>query len=240
VAPKKYFDLYPLEAVALPRAVEGDRDDIPARALTTKPPHFGLGERERREAIRAYYASVSFVDAQVGRILDALDRLDLTARTVVVFWGDHGWHLGEHGLWQKGTLFEESTRAPLIIAAPGMKANGEACRRVVELLDLYPTLAGLAGLPAPAGLDGQDLRPLLVDPRAAWKEAAGTVVKRGSVLGRSVRTERWRYTEWNDGRQGTELYDHENDPGEFTNLARDPRLAETVSDLKRLLHTARP
>jgi uncharacterized sulfatase len=141
VAPKKYFDMYPLEEMRLPFAPSDDRDDIPTAAFAHNCPipHYGLDELTCRKAMQAYYACVSFVDAQVGRMLDALDRLDLTDNTIVVFWSDHGYHLGEHnGIWQKRTLFEQGARAPLIIRNPMSRGNGQACRRIVEFIDIYP------------------------------------------------------------------------------------------------------
>ena len=165
-----------------------DRDDIPPLALTVKPPNYGISEDLQRQAIQAYAASITFMDAQVGRLLDALDRLQLADKTVVVFLSDHGYHLGEHGLWQKMTLFEEAARVPLMIAAPGMKAAGQACGRLVEAIDVYPTLADLCGLPAPKQLEGRSVRPLLDDPQQPWKQGAFTQVRRGEgVMGRSVR-----------------------------------------------------
>ena len=183
-----------------------------------------------RQATQAYYACVSFVDAQVGRLLDALKRLQLAENTIVVFWSDHGYHLGEHqGIWQKRTLFEEASRAPLIIRAPGQSGNGAACRRIVEFVDLYPTLTELAGIDAPAGLPGRDLSPLLATPTAPWQGLAVTQVLRPAddrldkpVMGCSIRTQRWRYTEWAEGESGVELYDHHSDPQEFHNLAMEP------------------
>lgn len=232
VAPKKYFDLYPLESMRLPFAPEGDRNDIPVAAFAHNCPlpHYGLDELTCRKALQGYYASVSFVDAQVGRLLEALETLGLVERTIVVLWSDHGYHLGEHnGVWQKRTLFEESARAPLIIRAPGARGNGRECRRVVEFVDIYPTLLDLAGLETPRDLAGRSLRPLLEDPLAEWDGAAVTQILRPAdsrldepVMGRSIRTERWRYTDWAEGAAGEELYDHHSDPHEFQNLAVDP------------------
>ncbi|HXG12476.1 MAG TPA: sulfatase [Gemmataceae bacterium] len=237
VAPKKYFDLYPLEKIALPQEPSGHREKLlrPAIASTNPYPLFGVSVDQAREAKRAYYATITFVDAQVGKLLDALDRLKLADRTIVVFWSDHGYHLGEHGLWMKQSLFEESARVPLIVAAPGQKTKGQGSPRTVELLDLYPTLADLAGLEPPKGLHGASLRPLLDDPKAAWKRPAFTQVWRGTFPGHSVRTERWRYTEWDNGKQGVELYDHDADPHEWTNLANDPRHAAVVKELQQLV-----
>lgn len=239
VAPKKLLDLYPTEKVHLPKIPADDRSTRPAVAFSVNPPHYGLKEDELREFLRHYYASVTLMDGQLGRVLDTLDKLKLTDNTVIVFWSDHGWHLGEHGMWQKMSLFEESARVPLILAAPGMKAKGQGCGRMAELLDLYPTLADVCGLPAPADVQGKSLKPFLDDPKAPGKPAAYTQVTRGPVkeriMGRSVRTERWRYTEWDDGKQGAELYDHDADPTEAVNLAGNPKHAETIKELKALL-----
>jgi uncharacterized sulfatase len=244
IAPKKYFDLYPLDKIILPNEPPDHLKHVPEAAFWTNPPYWGLNERERREVIQAYYASITFMDAQVGRLLDALERLRLADNTIVVFWSDHGYLLSEHGQWMKNSLYEESARVPLIIAAPGAKAKGRATNRIVELLDIYPTLADLCRLPAPGHLEGRSLRPLLDNPQAKWKEAAYTQVGRGGVpakfLGRSVRTGRWRYNEWDEGRQGSELYDHAKDPHEYRNLANDPAHARTVEEMKRLLRAVRP
>jgi uncharacterized sulfatase len=236
IAPKKYFDLYPLAKITLPKDTEGYREKLlkPATASTRPYPYFGATEAQVREAKLAYYATITFTDAQVGKVLAALDRLGLAEKTVVVFWSDHGYHFGEHGLLMKLSLFEESARVPLIIAAPGKK-GGQACGRTVELLDLYPTLADLAGLTPPKGLHGASLKPLLDDPKAVWKKAAYTQVWRGKFPGHSVRTERWRYTEWQNGKQGVELYDHEADPREMNNLAADPKHEAVVKELRALV-----
>ena len=235
-APRKYFDLYPLNSLPLPPAGAGEDLPVAIGGGPWKKEFDAFTDAHRREYVRAYYACTSFTDAQVGRVLDALDRLKLADDTVVVFIGDHGFHLGERGWWNKNTLFELSARAPLIVADPGAKAAGGATQRLVEFVVLYPTLVDLCALPPPAQrLEGTSFRPLLDDPRRPWKQAAHTQVRRGRVDGRSVRTERWRYTEWDGGRQGCELYDHDNDPAEQANLAANPAHRATVEELSGLL-----
>ncbi|HSH95472.1 MAG TPA: sulfatase, partial [Roseimicrobium sp.] len=242
VAPKKYFDLYPLEKIQLPElAADFDKNAIAPALASTKPwPYFGVTKDQARESKQAYYAAISFVDAQIGRVLDSLDRLGLRDNTVVVFWSDHGYHLGEHGLWMKQSCYEESARVPMIISAPGMKSAGKVSPRTVELLDLYPTLADLASLTPPKTVEGATLRPLLQNPSAEWKRAAYSQVQRGPNAGHSVRTERWRYTEWAGGTLGAELYDHSTDPQELRNLATDTKQAATVAELKALLKKVHP
>lgn len=237
IAPKKYFDFYPLKDITLPEYSAEQLRDVPTLALSsTNPrPWYGVTEQQARESKQAYYATISFVDAQIGRLLDALDRLGLRERTIIVFWSDHGYHLGEHGLWKKQSTFEESARVPLIIAGPRGIAAGKSCPRTVELVDLYPTLTELSGLKAPGGLEGVSLKPLLEDPQAAWERPAFTQVQRGKVPGHSVRTERWRYVEWGGGKQGRQLYDHQNDPQELHNLAYNPKHAETVAAMQQLI-----
>lgn len=230
VATKEYLDLYPTSSIALPAA---DVEGRPELAYSVKPPHYGVDAPKLKEMIQHYYASVTLMDKQVGKLLDALDRLKLADSTVLAFWGDHGWLLGEHGQWQKMSLFEESARVPLLLAAPGMKAAGTSTGRLAELVDLYPTLADLCGLPIPAWCEGTSLKPLLDDPARPWKSGAFTQVSRGKDrMGRSLRTERWRYTEWPTG---AELYDHDADPRELKNLAEDPAHAETVRTLSAAL-----
>lgn len=232
-ASKETFDLYPTEKIKLPSP---DRTGIPEIATASvKTPNYGLTEADLQPMIQAYYASTTLMDKQVGKLLDALDRLGLAERTVIVFWGDHGWSLGERGMWQKMSLFEEAVRVPMMIAAPGMKARGKSTGRVAELVDLYPTIADLCGLPANPAHEGLSLKPLLDDPEKPWKKGAFTQVTRGQKLGYSVRTERWRYTEWDGGAAGVELYDHDADSGEHRNLASDPAHARTVEELKALL-----
>jgi iduronate 2-sulfatase len=233
VATKEYMDLYPTSSIVLP---EPDRAGRPDLAYSVTPPNYGVPDAPLKEMIQAYYASVTLMDKQVGKLLDALDRLKLADRTVIAFWGDHGWNLGEHGQWQKMSLFEESARVPLMLAAPGMKARGKSTGRLAELIDLYPTLSELCGLGVPARCEGTSLKPLLDDPERPWKAGAFTQVTRAKgVMGRSVRTERWRYTEWDDGKAGAELYDHDADPREMKNLAAEPAYAEAVKNASSVL-----
>jgi uncharacterized sulfatase len=236
VAPKRYFDLYPTDWIKLPVVTQDHLASLPKPALgSRKAEQNKLDDKLRREAIQAYHASTTFMDAQVGKVIDALDRLKLADRTVIVFISDHGYHLGEHSLWQKQSLWEESARVPLIIVAPGAKANGKPCGRMAELIDLYPTLAELCGLPAPKELPGRSLVAQLNDVHAAGKPAAFTQVQRGGFKGYAVRTERFRYIEWDGGRQGSQLYDHDVDPKEMNNLAADAGHAATVEKMKKLL-----
>jgi len=242
IAPGAYFERYSPDKIKLPEIAPDFENSVPAAALaSTKPwPNQGLKPDQARACKLAYYATISFVDAQIGRVLAALDRLGLRESTVIVFWSDHGYHLGEHGLWFKRSCFEESTRVPLIIAPPGTKHAGQVCARTVELLDLYPTLADLAGLAPPKTLEGASLRPLLENPAAPWTRPAFSQVDRGNSPGHTVRTERWRYTEWDFGAKGTELYDHTTDPQELRNLAADPAQAATIAEMKAHLKTVHP
>ena len=244
VAPREHFTHYPEGSVAVP-PFAGPPPGSPAAALASNKPYpwFGVNKRQADDSKRAYLASVTFLDANVGRLLDALDAAGQAGDTIVVFWSDHGYHLGEKGLFKKQSLYEQSARAPLVVAAPGLTDDGGTCGRVVEFIDLLPTLADLAGLETPARAEGVSLVPLLGDPAAAWGRPAFTQVKRGrykngrrgGAMGYSVRTDRWRYTEWAGGADGRELYDHAADPGETTNLAEDPAHAATVDELAALL-----
>jgi uncharacterized sulfatase len=237
ITPGKYFDMYDMGGIKLPEIAPNFEKTALAPALaSTKPwPYMGVTPDQARECKRAYYAAISFVDARIGRVLDAVDRLGLRDNTIIVFWSDHGYHLGEHGLWMKMSVYEESARVPLIICVPGQKTAGQASTRPVELVDLYPTLADLAGLAPTKGLEGFSVRPLIEDPKAAWSHAAFTQVQRGAYPGYSARTERWRYTEWDDGAKGRELYDHDTDPHELNNLADDPKAAKVLAEMQALV-----
>jgi iduronate 2-sulfatase len=236
IAPKRYFDLYPLDRLRPPEDPPDRSTDLPqAIGSGWKKDFDRFTDRERREFMRAYYAGISFMDAQVGKIIAAMDRLKLWDNTIVVFFSDHGYHLGQRGWWNKNTVFELSARAPLILVTPQMEKRGNSCSSIVEFIDIYPTLADFCELPAPANLEGISFKPLLNNPNLPWKKTAFTQVQRGSIAGRSVRTERWRYTEWDEGKQGRELYDHNTDPGEYYNLIHEPQYAQVVIELKKLL-----
>lgn len=246
VALDSLFALYPPDRIEPVLEVPGDRDDIPLPALADRPMQRDLTIEQRKEIIQAYYASVSFMDLQVGRLLDALESLDLADNTIVVFVSDHGYHLGHHGLWQKGDLFEGSVRVPLVISAPGIGPGGESTEALVELVDLYPTLVDLAGLPMPEHLAGMSLQPVMTDPgnhlrssafsvarsRAGWVHAE---MQGRDVIGHTIRTPRFRYTEWNGGDEGVELYDYKVDPLEFDNLAGSFDLANVQDSLRQEL-----
>ncbi|MCZ6890556.1 MAG: sulfatase [Gammaproteobacteria bacterium] len=235
IAPTRYFRLHPPGDVDLPQEPEDDRNDIPLLAIVERPDDALHTDAQKRQAIAAYNATISLVDSQVGLLLDTLDELGLAENTFIVFFSDHGFLLGEHGgMWRKTALFEEATRVPLIVAGPGIEA-GRVSPRLVELVDLYPTLAQLCGLPVPDGLEGTDFAPLLADPDREWKRGAFSMVMRGDIPGRSVRTERYRYSEW--GEEGpAELYDLAVDPGEFENRAGDEAFANEQDRLRKLLH----
>jgi arylsulfatase A-like enzyme len=240
-APKKFFDLYDPAKIPLPPDFNTHPEappGFPELSIPRRNADLFIGRdaspQEAREMIRAYYASVSFVDEQVGRVLDALDRLNLRDKTIIVFWGDHGYHLGEKGKWSKAySLYEVGTRVPFIIVVPGGKPQVSEC--IVEDIDLYASLTQLCGLSRPQGIEGRSLVPLLRNPKAAWNYPAYTVTLYQGHLGKSVRTERWHYAEWDEGRSGAMLFDSTKDPHELKNLADDPAYAKTVEEMKSLL-----
>lgn len=266
VVPRKYWDLYERSKILLatngflphgaPAVAFGDRSrggfyelcDYMDYADAPSPFDRPLTESQQRELKHGYYAAVSFIDAQVGRLLDELDRLDLAKNTIVVLWGDHGWKLGEHGGWCKQTNYEIDTRAPLMIRAPGAKANGQQSRALVEFVDIYPTICDLAGLPILESLDGTSLKPLLSDSTATAKDAAFSQFPRRhegrEYMGYAMRTDRYRYVEWQDRntRQvlATELYDHTRDSFENINVAGDEENRPLAAELSRQMWATLP
>lgn len=241
IIPQHYFDMYPLESIQAKKYTPDELRIAPSAAYWTHPPNFGMDELESRQSIRAYYAATSFADAQIGRVLAELKTLGLEENTIVVFWADHGWSLGEHAQWMKQTLFEPAARVPTLIAGPGTGGKGKVCSRTTEHLDLYPTLVELCRLQgAPANLQGFSLVPLLRDPKTAWDKPAISQVARPSsptpeIMGYSLRNERYRYTAWQGDQVGEELYDYLDDPHELKNLADDPSTRELKMQLRTQL-----
>ncbi len=243
VSPKKYFDLYDRSKLDLPKSPDGYALPYPHSlgGGTMQTAFDRFTDADRREFLHAYYAGVTFVDAQVGKVLDGVKANGLDRNTVVVFIGDHGYELGVRNWWNKNTLFERSCRTPLIVRDPEAKGNGQAAAAITEFIDLYPTLAARCGLKdVPKNLEGVDLRKVLNDPMARHKDFAVTVVQRGKLLGRSIRTEKYRYTEWDGGKMGAELYDHAVDPGEWKNLAAEADRAAVIRQLKQQLDSVCP
>jgi arylsulfatase A-like enzyme len=256
VSPKPYFEMYPAKSMPVVQNVKEDQADIPLAGLgSQKVEQDKLTDDLRRQTRQAYLASISFMDSQVGRVVAALDRLGLSDNTIIVFTSDHGYHMGEHGLWQKMSLFEESSRVPLLIIAPGVGAQSTRAMTPVSQVDLFPTLTELCGITAPANLQGQSLVPILKDPNHLGRGWALTQVMRGGgrsqaavttnvgaqgerFFGYSLRTPRWRYTEWDEGNKGRELYDHESDPSELTNLAKLGQQIDLIDELSKQLRTA--
>ncbi len=261
IVPKKYWDLYDRAKLPLatnpflprdaPAVAFGDRSlggfyelrDHFDYADAPSPFESPLSEEQQRELRHGYYAGVSFIDAQVGRLLEGLEALGLARNTIVVLWSDQGWKLGEHNGWGKQTNYEIDTRVPLIVRAPGAAANGQTCRALVELVDLYPTLCELAGVPVPAALDGRSFAALLGDPARTVKDAAFSQFPRRhegrDYMGYALRTERHRYVEWVDKQTGEtthrELYDETRDPDENVNIAGQPEQSAVIRGLSERL-----
>ncbi|WP_253160062.1 sulfatase [Stieleria tagensis] len=234
VAPKKYFDMYPLDQINVPTVPKDYPQSLPApaaKSISRKKEQLNLDPEVAKQAIQAYYASISFADAQLGLILDALQETGLDKNTIVLFTSDHGYHMGEHGHYQKTTLFENATHVPLVIAGPGVQA-GQVAETMAEMVDFYPTLSELAGLPKPAATSGISLVPALQDSSNVVRESALTQFENGY----SLRTADFRFTQWGkDGSDGAELYDHRQDPAEMNNLAGDPAYAATQQQLEKQL-----
>lgn len=238
--PQKYFDLYPLNEIKRPRILANDLDDTHGHNRVTwhewvlaNEARFQMWER----MIQGYHASITFMDAQLGRVLDALDASSAAKNTIVVLWSDHGMHFGEKQNWEKFTLWERSTRVPLIIAGPGVSRPGSRVSSPASLIDLYPTLCELAGVPIPTQCEGTSLVPQLKDPSAPRTVPAITTQTQGKQSGHAVRDERWRYIRYFDGFE--ELYDHSADPDEFTNLAHDPKFEKEKTRLRGWLERVR-
>jgi arylsulfatase A-like enzyme len=246
VAPKKYWDLYNPQDIRLPDNQYPPKD-APNFAARTGEDFYWYGNvpKDRkitpefgRQCLHGYLAAVSYVDAQVGRLLDALAETGLEQNTLVIFWGDHGYYMGEHGWWGgKHNNYEGATRAPLVVAVPGQRNQGAKCDALVEFVDIYPSLAQICGLPAPVGTEGRSFQPLLDNPQATIKESGCSWYPKGGYQGVALRTDRWRFVEWTKKGQPNvyELYDHRHDPQENQNLAGRPEYADTIKQLAAML-----
>jgi len=232
--PRKYYDMHPLDSIQLPPYREDDLADVPPAGVRMARPegdHKAVRDAGRwRDAVQGYLAAVSYCDAMVGRLLDAFDKSNHKDDTIIVFWGDHGWNLGEKHHWRKFSLWEESTRAPLIWVVPGLTKPGSVCDRTVDFMSLYPTLTDLCNVPTPKHVEGASLRTLLGDPKAPWDRPALTTYR---YKNHTVRTEGWRYIRYANGDE--ELYDEAADPYEWTNLANDPKHAAKKAELAKFL-----
>jgi arylsulfatase A-like enzyme len=231
--PRKYFDMHPLSRILLPKIKEDDLDDLPAAALRfiNRRDHPAILEQNKwKKAVQAYLASISYIDDQVGVVLNALENSPHRNKTIVVFWGDHGWHLGQKRHWRKNTLWEEATRVPLIWVVPGLTIPDTRSGRTVDLMSIYPTLSELAGIPRPAHVQGPSIISLLRYPRASWTQPAVSTRGAGN---HAVRSKKWRYIRYNDGSE--ELYDHDTDPREWNNLAGNPNYNHVKQQLQQYL-----
>lgn len=232
--PRKYYEMFPLESIELPKVLETDLEDVPSAGKKMARPegdHATMQESGRwKEAVRGYLAAGAFCDAMIGRLMAGFDQSPLKENTVIVFWGDHGWHLGEKQHWRKFALWEEATRAPLFFAGAGVGAPNRVCGRTVDFMSIYPTLCELTGLPIPEHQEGVSLVPLLENPETAWERPALTTHGKGN---HAVRSERWRYIRYENGDE--ELYDHEVDPLEWKNLAGDEQYKRVKEELSKWL-----
>jgi arylsulfatase A-like enzyme len=232
--PRKYYEQFPLDQIQLPPTKTDDLADLPPSGVKMAKPdgdHKAIVESGRwKEAVQSYLAAIAYADAMIGRLIDALDAGPYRDNTIIVLWGDHGWHLGEKEHWRKFALWEEATRAPLIWVVPGLTKPGMVCERTVDFMTIYPTLTDLAGIPTPAHVEGKSIRALLENPQAEWDQPAVTTYGFGN---HAVRTEGWRYIRYANGDE--ELYDETNDPYEWTNLAGDPAHANKKTELARYL-----
>jgi len=245
IAPRKYFDLYPLDEIELPSVPESWTEPY-KHAFPLENPVFPQGKKifnefsdqDKREFLRAYYACISFMDAQLGKILDALEETGKLDNTYIFFFSDHGYHLGDHDWWNKFTLYEPSTGAPFIVAGPAVKEKGPRTDAMIEFIDIYPTLAELLKLEnTPDYLEGRSFQRILKNPYQEFRTFVQSVMTRvDGSMGKSVKNSRWRYIEWENGRSGSELYDLDRDPLEYNNLVNDPEYASVVAEMKQLIH----
>src|SRR4051794_3511625 len=234
--PKKYYDMFPLDKIELPPYLADDLADVPPAGVNMAKPngdHAKIVASGRwKDAVQGYLAAIAYTDMNVGRVLDALDKSPYKDNTIIVLWGDHGWHLGEKSHWRKFALWEEATRVPFVWVVPGLTKPDQECTRTVDLMSVYPTLMDVCGLKTPAHVQGVSIKKLLADPQAEWTTPAVTTYLRNN---HAVRTEGWRYIKYADG--GEELYDETADPYEYVNLAGKPEQAARKAEMAKWLPT---
>lgn len=244
VAPKKYFDMYPLEDMELHQVPESweipnqNSFPHPSKVFPDGTRTFqNFTDQEKREFLRAYYACITFMDAQLGKVLDALETSGKMKNTTIVFFGDHGYHLGEQDWWNKFTLYEKATGAPFVVAGPSVKNKGMKSESMIEFIDIYPTLADLLQLKnTPNYLEGESFAKVMDNPNQPFRSEVRAVMTRGDIMGKSVKNKEWRYIEWEDGKEGVELYNQKEDPLEYNNLASNTKYAAVLDEMKTLLH----
>jgi arylsulfatase A-like enzyme len=231
--PQKYYDMFPRDKIELPPHIENDLADIPEAGrkigITRDHPKF-IKSGRWKDAVQSYLATIAYVDVCIGRLLDGLEKSPYKDNTIIILWGDHGWHLGEKEHWRKFTLWEEATRAPMIWYAPGVTKPNSICNKPVDFMSIYPTLCELAGIRTPDHVEGKSIVPLLRDPGAPWDGAA---ICTYGYMNHAVRNERWRYIRYANGDE--ELYDHDKDEYEWTNLAENPAYAAEIEKLADML-----
>jgi uncharacterized sulfatase len=237
IAPKKYFDLYPIESCDPPELPENwkpvYKHSLPGETKTFNK----FTEQDKREFLRSYYACTSFMDAQVGKLIRALEESGQLQNTLIVFFGDHGYHLGEHNWWNKVTIYQKGTNAPFIMAGAGIKKKGVVSDAMFEFIDIYPTLANMLEFEnIPGHLEGKSFAEVVDNPSLPFRNEVRAIVNRGKMRGRMVKNENFRYIEWDKGNNGVELYDQENDPIEYNNLAENPEYSEVLSEMKKLIN----
>jgi arylsulfatase A-like enzyme len=232
--PKKYYEMYPHEKIQLPKVLENDLADIPPAGVAMAKPkgdHAAILASGRwKEAVQGYLAAITFCDAMIGRLMDGFDKSAYKDNTIICLWSDHGWHLGEKEHWRKFALWEEATRAPFLMIAPGVTKSGGVCQRTTDYMNIYPTLCDLAGISTPKHVEGVSIRPLLENPAATWDRPAQTT---HGFQNHAVRTEQWRYIRYANGDE--ELYNEQTDPLEWTNIAKDEHYAAVKAELAKAM-----
>ncbi|HKK60992.1 MAG TPA: sulfatase-like hydrolase/transferase, partial [Bacteroidales bacterium] len=237
VAPKKYFDMYSVEECNPPEVPENWNPVYPYSFHGNAHKTFmNFSDRDKREFLRSYYACTSFMDAQLGKVMKALEESGALENTLVVFFGDHGYHLGEHDWWNKVTVYEKGTKAPFIVAGSGVNKKGVESDAMFEFIDIYPTLADMANLEAPEHLEGKSFKSVIENPSEPFRSEVRAITRRGDFFGTMVKNKDWRYIEWDNGEKGQELYNQHTDPVEYNNLAENPDYRDVINEMKALLH----